>query len=234
VTIAVSRGVAFLAWLLAWQHHSPAHWIDVIALTGVAVGLLVLRRHPGPEPEPRPGRLPDFIIPPEAWGLLAVAVSAWLGRAISLPWHETPELNWQRWAVAPAVLGCATLLRHSGRMSTHALAAVFLVGAAMLAAWATQMLVWRHGWLAVGVLWTLLGFAYVSTGLWQRLAVLRQAGFALLAMALLKLFISDVWNFEAFIRVAAFLALGVALVLLGFFYNRFAGVLRKLLEQEEP
>ena len=51
--------------------------------------------------------------------------------------------------------------------------------------------------------------------------------FALLGLALLKLFAVDVWDFDAFTRVASFLALGLALVLLGFFYNKFAEVLKK-------
>ena len=75
-----------------------------------------------------------------------------------------------------------------------------------------------------------LGFGLVSAGLWRKLAALRHAGFALLAISLVKLFAVDVWDFGAFTRVAAFLALGVALVVLGFFYNRFAEVLKKLLE----
>ena len=107
-----------------------------------------------------------------------------------------------------------------------------LTAAVVFAVWATKMLVGRHGWQAVAVEWTLLGFAYVSAGLWLRLAVLRQSGFALLALALVKLFAVDVWDFAAFTRVVAFLALGVALVVLGFFYNRFAGVLRRLWEAD--
>ena len=60
---------------------------------------------------------------------------------------------------------------------------------------------------------------------------MRHCGFALLGLALLKLFAVDVWDFDAFTRVASFL--GLALVLLGFFYNKFAEVLKKLLERDE-
>jgi len=234
-SMAVSRTVAFCGWLIVWHHFSPSHWIDVIAISAVAVGLLTLRWPLERKQTAGPAWLSfNWILHPEAWGFLAVAVAASLMKEVAGPWHEIgAEANWQRWAVAPAVVTCALLLRKSGRLPAQAIAAILLLGAVLLAAWSTHMLVWRHGWLGVGVLWTLLGFGYVTTGLWQRLAVLRQFGFVLLAMALLKLFVSDVWNFDAFIRVAVFLALGVALVLLGFFYNRFAGVLKKLLEQED-
>lgn len=233
-TSVVSRGVAFFGWLLVWHHFSPQHWIDVIALSAVVVALLTVWWPRDRERGPKILQLFDFIFYSEAWGFLAIAVLAAVSKGLTGPWHEIGELaNWQAWAVAPAVLGCAVLLRQGKRLPTQALAAIFLLGAVLLAAWATQMLVWRHGWVPVGVLWTLLGFGYVTTGLWQRLAVLRQAGFGLLAMALLKLFIVDVWDFDAFTRVVAFLALGVALVVLGFFYNKFAGVLKKLLEQED-
>lgn len=97
--------------------------------------------------------------------------------------------------------------------------------------WATQMLVWRHDWSATAVLWTLLGFAAVSAGLWQRLRAMRQAGFLLLGMALIKIFAVDVWDFTAFMRVVSFIVLGAALILLGLFYNKFASVLKRLLEE---
>jgi uncharacterized membrane protein YphA (DoxX/SURF4 family) len=107
---------------------------------------------------------------------------------------------------------------------------LLLAACALLALWSTQQLVWHFDWKPVAILWTVLGFSLVSAGLWRKLAALRHAGFALLAISLVKLFAVDVWDFGAFTRVAAFLALGVALVVLGFFYNRFAEVLKKILE----
>ncbi len=102
------------------------------------------------------------------------------------------------------------------------------------AVWATQMLVWRHDWNAAAVLWTLLGFIAVSAGLWQRLTVVRHIGFALMALAVIKVFAVDVWDFNAFMRVVSFIVLGVALILLGLFYNKFASVLKRLMDEEKP
>ena len=83
------------------------------------------------------------------------------------------------------------------------------------------------------LLWTLLGFAAVTAGLWMRLRVVRQAGFALLALALVKVFAVDVWDFNAFMRVVSFMVLGCALILLGLFYNKFTDVLKRLIEEDK-
>ena len=74
--------------------------------------------------------------------------------------------------------------------------------------WATQMLVWRFGWKPTAVLWTILGFAFVSAGLWQRLHILRVCGFGLLIVFFCKHFAMDIWDFTTFMRVASFIVLG--------------------------
>lgn len=109
-------------------------------------------------------------------------------------------------------------------------AAALAYAAAALSA--NQMLVWRPDWTATAVLWTLLGFAAVSVGFWPRLRAMRQMGFLLLGMALIKIFAVDAWDFTAFMRVVSFIVLGAAQILLGLFYNKFASVLKRLLEEE--
>ena len=83
------------------------------------------------------------------------------------------------------------------------------------------------------MLWTVLGFAFVSAGLWQRLHILRVSGFALLVLSLGKLFTHDVWDFTTFMRVVSFIVLGAALIVLGLFYNKFAEAIKALLDDEE-
>lgn len=61
----------------------------------------------------------------------------------------------------------------------------------------------------------------------------RSMGFLLLALSLGKLFVSDVWDFTAFMRVVSFIVLGAALILLGLFYNKFAPAIKALLESEK-
>ena len=73
----------------------------------------------------------------------------------------------------------------------------------------------------------------VSFGLMVNRVTSRQAGFLLLSLALLKLFFVDVWDFTTFMRVVSFIALGLALVVLGLFYHRFAPALKRLIKVEE-
>ena len=83
------------------------------------------------------------------------------------------------------------------------------------------------------VIWGLTASAYLAIGLWKRLLVLRQMGLTLMAGALVYLFFVEVWNYGAFTRVVAFLVLGASLVTLGFFYNKFAHLLRNIVTHDE-
>lgn len=167
--------------------------------------------------------------PAEAWGLIAVA-SVWLlMRSWSDGWSLTADPSWRGAGVS---LGLLLLASRRIGMTHEVPSLVGGLACGITSMWATQMLVMRHEWDAVSVLWTLLGFAAVIAGLWLRQRVFRQAGFLLLTMALLKLFAVDVWNFNTFMRVVSFMVLGAALILLGLFYNKFATVLKRLMEEE--
>lgn len=170
----------------------------------------------------------------EVWGFLAISSLWLLGQSLADPWSPAAESSWRGGGVVLALLFLVAGSRRYLSETERSLSGVPVAALACAAGavWATQMLVWRHDWNAVSVLWTLLGFAAVSAGLWQRLRVMRQIGFVLLAMALIKIFAVDVWDFTAFMRVVSFIVLGVALILLGLFYNKFAPVLKRLLEEE--
>lgn len=216
----LARIAAGLSWLLAWREIAPHAWGDVVAAGGVILAVTTVRRS---------GR-----ILPETWAFLTVAGLWILSRSVLVPWRQLDPPPWPYGSFV-VMSGLATLLlmpAPDARLKgiRHGL----LLGAcALLALWSTQEVVWHFGWKPVAILWTILGFSLVSSGLWRKLAALRHAGFALLAISLVKLFAIDVWDFGAFTRVAAFLALGMALVVLGFFYNRFAEVLKKILEGDE-
>ena len=42
-----------------------------------------------------------------------------------------------------------------------------------------------------------------------------------------RLFLVDVWQFDTLLRIVSFLVLGAVLLVLGFFYNRFAEQVRR-------
>jgi hypothetical protein len=213
----LARVAAVLSWLIAWHEVVPRGWGDIVAVGGLLLALFTLRRR-------------SWVLP-ESWVFLGVAASGILARAATVSWHPLePPPPPHGGGVVAACLAMALLLPTPGPRHKSLRHALLLAACGLLTLWSTQQVVWRFDWKPVAILWTVLGFSLVSAGLWRKLAALRHAGFALLAISLVKLFAVDVWDFGAFIRVAAFLALGVALVVLGFFYNRFAEVLKKILE----
>ncbi|MBX3741615.1 MAG: DUF2339 domain-containing protein [Akkermansiaceae bacterium] len=217
-TAWILRGTAFIGTCFFWNVFAPGFFGDGMAFTAIlllaAAILLKIRTMP------------------EVWGFLALAV-LWLLRGVHDIWRMNPDASWRGWAVVCALIGLVVWTSWFRKEADRRPAAVAGWAAAVIGSmWATQMLVWRHDWHAVSVLWTVLGFGMVSAGLAIRLVALRQAGFCLLAMAILKVFVRDVWDFNAFTRVIAFIVLGAALILLGLFYNRFAPVLKRLLEEK--
>jgi hypothetical protein len=213
----LARIVAAISWLLAWHELAPGGWGDLVAAGGLLLAILTTRRGA------------PFLA--ESGAFLAIAATTVLARAAALPWREIDPVPHPYGGLVLAC-GFATLLLVpvTGPRQRRVRHGLLLAACALLAMWASQLSVWHAGWKPAAILWTGLGFGLVSAGLWRKLAALRHAGFALLTLSLAKLFLVDVWDFGAFTRVAAFLALGVALVVLGFFYNRFAEVLKKILE----
>lgn len=218
------RVAGFVAWCISWARHAPETWGDWIALS--ALGLVVVAvslRRP---------------LAHEATAFLVVATGWFAWRTLESPWLEIADPSWRGAGVALAFLATALTQRQrpshfEGRRERMAGVALNHVACALATAWTTQILVWRYGWQPASVAWTFLGFAAISTGLWLRLRAFRIFGFLLLAIALLKLFAVDVWDFSAFTRVAAFIALGVALMLLGLFYHRFAPVLKRMVGDDK-
>lgn len=79
------------------------------------------------------------------------------------------------------------------------------------------------------ILWGLSGFAMIAWGMRAKLLNLRIAGLGLFCLILLKLFLFDIWSISAGGKIAAFISLGVLLLVISFMYQR----LRKLLISEE-
>lgn len=208
-----SRGTAGFAWIAAWYWVAPGIWSDLLGLS-VLAGWWVWRRWLSATP---PVEL-------AAWGLAATI--GFLEAMAASTTNGVPS----GWGVS-AVLIAAVFLRTRGTGARASLA-IGLGAVAVPAVWTSKWLLAHHDPAALTILWTLLGFAWVSIGLWRGYSVLRLGGFGLLVISLAKLFIHDVWKFDTFTRVAAFLALGIALVLLGFFYNRFTDLLKRLVEEK--
>mgnify|MGYP003692444567 CR=1 FL=1 len=79
------------------------------------------------------------------------------------------------------------------------------------------------------ILWGVSGFTMIALGMREKLVHLRIAGLALFCLIFLKLFLFDIWSVSAGGKIAAFISLGVLLLVISFMYQR----LRKLLTDEE-
>ena len=77
--------------------------------------------------------------------------------------------------------------------------------------------------------WSLLALALFFAGLALRERAYRLAGLTVLALAIGRVFLFDVWHFETLGRIVSFLVLGSVLLLLGYLYNRFGEKLREWL-----
>ncbi len=79
------------------------------------------------------------------------------------------------------------------------------------------------------ILWGITGFGMIALGMREKLLALRIGGLALFLLILLKLFLFDIRDVSAGGKIAAFVSLGVLLLVISFMYQR----LRKLLTDKE-
>lgn len=211
--------VAFsCSWVLAWVRSTPRHWGEWLAVSSIACMLAV-----------RPWkRLP----PVETILYLSLGVIWWMF-SISAPPEPGAPAGWAVVAAFAVLLWMATTGAFGELADPRIRSVVSWMTVAASALWVTRgTVVAFDGWKPVAVSWTLLGFLLVTAGLAGRLLPLRVGGFLVLGAALAKVFAVDVWDFNAFLRVVAFIVLGVALLLLGLFYHRFAPMLRSLFESD--
>ncbi|KQZ94251.1 membrane-like protein [Mesorhizobium sp. Root157] len=69
-------------------------------------------------------------------------------------------------------------------------------------------------------LWLAMGVALLAGGVWLRSQVLRIASAALIAVAVLKVFLFDMSELEGVLRALSFIGLGAVLIGIGLFYQR--------------
>ena len=74
------------------------------------------------------------------------------------------------------------------------------------------------------IAWSLFALALLVIGLVRRLSIARYAGLALLAIALLKLFLHDLANLEALYRIGALIGTAVIAIVASFLYQKLLSV----------
>ncbi len=106
-----------------------------------------------------------------------------------------------------------------------------LVAAALASVWlwVTRFTTAHDYASGLTVAWALLALVVFIAGLALRERIYRVGGFAILALAVGRIFIVDVWQLETLYRILSFLVLGAVLLVLGYLYNRFADSIRRWL-----
>ena len=81
--------------------------------------------------------------------------------------------------------------------------------------------------LALSTLWLVYALVLLTVGLWKKSAVVRWQALALLGVVIGKVFLFDLSFLDRFYRIISFLLLGIALMLISFFYQRRLGANRE-------
>jgi uncharacterized membrane protein len=74
--------------------------------------------------------------------------------------------------------------------------------------------------LALSALWLVYALVLLAAGTWKKLAVVRWQALTLLGVVIVKVFLFDLSFLEKFYRIVSFSLLGVALLLISFYYQR--------------
>ena len=137
--------------------------------------------------------------------LLAAAATGWVARS-----EDGLEQSFTRFGLALA-----------GAVTVYAASLGILESAEALGTASTNI-DFQHGHTVVSAFWGALGLSALYVGLKQRSRPLRLGGFALFGVSLAKLFLYDLAALSSVTRALSFLAVGVVLLLGGFFYQRLA------------
>jgi hypothetical protein len=93
--------------------------------------------------------------------------------------------------------------------------------------WVIAHSVGAHFYLTAS--WAILAFILFGIGFALRERTYRWAALGVLACALTRVVMLDVWRLETIYRILSFLALGIVLLVLGYFYTRFQEKIAKWL-----
>ncbi len=137
------------------------------------------------------------------------------------------------WADLLAIFAIPATLRLGRRITGESIVSLEVRNTLVLVAMASLWL-WVTRWtLAHGnadqltTAWAVLALIIFAAGLGVRERLYRLGGFAVLGLAVGRLFIVDVWRFDSLLRIVSFLVLGLVLLALSFVYNRFAAAIRR-------
>jgi hypothetical protein len=149
-----------------------------------------------------------------------------------LPLAEAPKVYWPNLLSLLALLGqqqIAKGLPDRYRLEGRWQAAIIVLGGLglwrLLSLWVEET---ASGFYLTAS-WSVLALALFTCGLVLRERVYRWLSLGILAGALGRIVVLDVWKLETLSRILSFMALGVVLLVLGFVYSKYQEKIREWL-----
>ncbi|SEM26014.1 Predicted membrane protein [Chryseobacterium taichungense] len=87
--------------------------------------------------------------------------------------------------------------------------------------------------LYLPIIWAVLASIFIYIGLKSNAREYGKAGFALLVVMILKLYLHDVWKMDNVSRIIAFIILGIILLLSSFLFQRLKNLLKTIVEKKD-
>ena len=156
-------------------------------------------------------------------GLLAAAGSAMAQLGMLESAGPLPSLLALGLLTATAVAG--SLVSRGSKLIRIPSSALAIAATLLFWAWVTVY----HDPIPLTAAWALLALALFSAGFLMRARIFRLGGLGVLALALCRIVLVDVWLLDLPLRILSFLVLGSVLLLLGYLYNRYADRIRQWL-----
>ena len=158
---------------------------------------------------------------------LVVALAMWLGQAFAHP----AVLHWGNLLALLALVAAqqivARLPQRFALPTATGSVAILTTGLALwvfVSRWVVLQSGGEHFFVTVS--WAGLAFLFFAAGFIWRERMHRWLGLGILACAVGRVFLSDVWKLETIYRILSFMALGVVLLALGFIYNKYQDKIR--------
>ena len=141
-----------------------------------------------------------------------------------LPLLEAPTVYWPNLVVIVLLLGQRQMARRLPErydVDSRIHGAVIIIGGLSLWLFLTRWVCQNASGLYLTASWSALALILFAAGMALRERVYRWLGLGVLAFALGRVVIFDVWKLETLYRILSFMALGIALLVLGFIYNKY-------------
>jgi peptidoglycan/LPS O-acetylase OafA/YrhL len=156
----------------------------------------------------------------------------WFGAAFTLvglinfwlAFDDMPTVYWPNFVAILVLLGqqqFAKRVPDRYRLPKEIHAGVIVVGGLSLWLLVSRWILQQTSGFYLTVGWSALALVLFIAGMATRERVYRWLGLAVLACAMGRVVIFDVWKLETLYRIFTFMALGVVLLILGFIYNKY-------------